>query len=147
MIGGTSEDDFSEAIALIRYPTSIIECLLTRYREKELLFGPQSLLARYGSLLVEVCSKPEVYKAIFQAFNSLTCSGQWPAGGCDSGSRKVYVCIMYFSNYFIVCTVTNIKAEYCDAQLPLFLAIMERSKNPIIRSNAVIALGDMVMFC
>jgi condensin complex subunit 1 len=35
-------------------------------------------------------------------------------------------------------------AEYCDAQLPLFLTIMERSKNPIIRSNAVIALGDMV---
>jgi hypothetical protein len=28
--------------------------------------------------------------------------------------------------------------------LPLFLTIMERSKNPIIRSNAVIALGDMV---
>ena len=26
MIGGTSEDDFSEAIALIRYSTSIIEC-------------------------------------------------------------------------------------------------------------------------
>jgi hypothetical protein len=36
------------------------------------------------------------------------------------------------------------KADFCDAQLPLFLAIMERSKNPVIRSNAVIALGDMV---
>ena len=52
---------------------------------------------------------------------------------------------MYLSNYFVVCAVTNIVAEYCDAQLPLFLAIMERSKNPIIRSNAVIALGDMVV--
>jgi condensin complex subunit 1 len=35
-------------------------------------------------------------------------------------------------------------ADYCDAHLPLFLTIMERSKNAIIRSNAVIALGDMV---
>jgi hypothetical protein len=39
---------------------------------------------------------------------------------------------------------TDDLAEFCDAQLPLFFAIMERSKNPIIRSNAVIALGDMV---
>jgi hypothetical protein len=36
-------------------------------------------------------------------------------------------------------------ADFCDAQLPLFLTIMERSKNPVIRSNAVIALGDMVV--
>ena len=41
-------------------------------------------------------------------------------------------------------SLTLTKADYCDTQLPLFLAIMERSKNPIIRSNAVIALGDMV---
>ena len=41
--------------------------------------------------------------------------------------------------------LTSFLAEYCDAQLPLFLMIMERSKNPLIRSNAVIALGDMVL--
>ena len=38
-------------------------------------------------------------------------------------------------------------AEFCDAQLPLFFTIMEKSRNPIIRSNAVIALGDMVYKC
>ena len=36
--------------------------VLIRGREKELLFGPQSLLARYGPLIVEVCTKPEIYK-------------------------------------------------------------------------------------
>jgi condensin complex subunit 1 len=55
----------------------------------------------------------------------------------------------------VSCTVTKslskrmlifVVADYCDAQLPLFLTIMERSKSPIIRSNAVIALGDMVIF-
>lgn len=62
MIGGTSEDDFSEAIALVRYLLHHLNATnLTS--EKELLFGPQSLLARYGPLLVEVCSKPDLYKA------------------------------------------------------------------------------------
>jgi condensin complex subunit 1 len=66
MIGGTSEDDFSEAIALVRYFTHSPEAA-NLLSEKELLFGTQSLLARYGPLLVEVCSKPDTYKV-----NSLT---------------------------------------------------------------------------
>jgi condensin complex subunit 1 len=66
MIGGTSEDDFSEAIALVRYFTHYPEAA-NLVSEKELLFGTQSLLARYGPLLVEVCSKPDTYKV-----NSLT---------------------------------------------------------------------------
>ena len=61
MIGGTSEDDFSEAIALIRFELGPRKSRWRR-REKELLFGMQSLLARYGPLLVEICSKPESYK-------------------------------------------------------------------------------------
>lgn len=52
---------------------------------------------------------------------------------------------MYLSNPIFYGMLTLSEAEYCDAQLPLFLTIMERSKNPIIRSNAVIALGDMVV--
>jgi condensin complex subunit 1 len=62
MIGGTSEDDFSEAIALIRSPSVLRSVLIIR--EKELLFGTQSLLGRYGPLLVEICSKPDVYKVV-----------------------------------------------------------------------------------
>jgi hypothetical protein len=52
------------------------------------------------------------------------------------------VCFMYPFGSLIYSDFNE--ADYCDTQLPLFLAIMERSKNPIIRSNAVIALGDMV---
>ena len=51
---------------------------------------------------------------------------------------------MYLYHPFSVQMANVPLAEYCDAQLPLFLTIMERSKNPLIRSNAVIALGDMV---
>lgn len=39
--GGTSEDDFSEAISYVR--------------EKELLYGERSLLARFGEMVSEIC--------------------------------------------------------------------------------------------
>jgi condensin complex subunit 1 len=37
-----------------------------------------------------------------------------------------------------------VSSEYCEEHLPLLITIMERSTDPITRSNAVIALGDMV---
>lgn len=56
------------------------------------------------------------------------------------------MCVSCTASSVVLCILANVyEADYCDAQLPLFLAIMERSKNPIIRSNAVIALGDMVL--
>lgn len=46
-VGGTAEDDIGEAVV--------------RIREKEILYGSQSLLARYGPLLVEVCARNKLY--------------------------------------------------------------------------------------
>ncbi|KAH0543293.1 hypothetical protein FGG08_002356 [Glutinoglossum americanum] len=79
LIGGTTEDDFTEAMAHIR--------------ERELLYGENSLLANF---------EPR------------------PASGCN----------------FVHGEVNN---------LPLLITIMERSKDPVTRSNVVIALGDMAV--
>lgn len=38
-----------------------------------------------------------------------------------------------------------VSSEYCETNLPLLITIMERSTDPITRSNAVIALGDMAV--
>jgi condensin complex subunit 1 len=38
-----------------------------------------------------------------------------------------------------------VSSEYCEKNLPLLITIMERSEDPIVRSNAVIALGDMAV--
>lgn len=38
-----------------------------------------------------------------------------------------------------------VSSEYCETHLPLLITIMERSSDPITRSNAVIALGDMAV--
>lgn len=46
-VGGTAEDDIGEAVMYIR--------------EREILFGPKSLLALYGPLIMEVCTRNKVY--------------------------------------------------------------------------------------
>jgi condensin complex subunit 1 len=38
-----------------------------------------------------------------------------------------------------------VSGEYCEKNLPLLITIMERSEDPIVRSNAVIAMGDMAV--
>jgi condensin complex subunit 1 len=46
-VGGTAEDDIGDA--------------MTRIREREMLFGPNSLLAVFGPLLTEVCARNKIY--------------------------------------------------------------------------------------
>jgi hypothetical protein len=48
LIGGTSEDDFTEAMAIIR--------------ERELLYGQNSLLSNFGPLVAEICANNLIYK-------------------------------------------------------------------------------------
>lgn len=48
LIGGTTEDDFSEAMTIIR--------------ERELLYGPNSLLAMFGPMVAEICANNIMYK-------------------------------------------------------------------------------------
>ncbi|ERF70955.1 hypothetical protein EPUS_06740 [Endocarpon pusillum Z07020] len=103
MIGGTTEDDFTEAIAHIR--------------ERELLYGPNSLLANFGPLVTEICANNTAYKDQNLQAASTLCLAKLM---CVSG-------------------------EYCERNLPLLITILERSDDPIVRSNAVIALGDMAV--
>ena len=103
MIGGTTEDDFTEAIAHIR--------------ERELLYGPNSLLANFGPLVTEVCANNTAYKD-------------------QNLQAAATLCLAK-----LMC----VSAEYCERNLPLLITILERSDDPIVRSNAVIALGDMAV--
>jgi condensin complex subunit 1 len=103
LIGGTTEDDFTEAMAHIR--------------ERELLFGPQSLLALYGPLVSEVCANNTTYK--------------------DRGLQQAAT--------LCLAKLMCVSGEYCEANLPLLITIMERSADATVRSNAVIALGDMAV--
>ncbi|RAL62034.1 hypothetical protein DID88_002522 [Monilinia fructigena] len=103
MIGGTTEDDFTDAMAHIR--------------ERELLYGQNSLLANFGPLVAEICSNNTTYKDRNLQAAATLCLAK------------------------LMC----VSSEYCETNLPLLITIMERSKDPIIRSNVVIALGDMAV--
>ncbi|KAH8661545.1 condensin-like protein [Tricladium varicosporioides] len=103
MIGGTTEDDFTEA--------------MTHIRERELLYGENSLLANFGPLVSEICSNNTTHKDRNLQAAATLCLAK------------------------LMC----VSSEYCETNLPLLITILERSKDPITRSNVVIALGDMAV--
>jgi condensin complex subunit 1 len=103
MIGGTTEDDFTEAIAHIR--------------ERELLYGTNSLLANFGPLVTEICANNAAY----------------PDQNLQAAATLCLAKLMCVSG------------EFCSQNLPLLITILERSTDPIVRSNTVIALGDMAV--
>lgn len=103
MIGGTSEDDFTDAVVYIK--------------ERELLFGEKSLLAKFGPLVKEVCSNNYEYS------NEIL-------------QRSAVLCLAK-----LMC----ISSKFCEENLPLFITIMEKSNDPVIRSNCILGLGDMAV--
>ncbi|CEP22655.1 unnamed protein product [Cyberlindnera jadinii] len=103
MIGGTSEDDFADAITFIK--------------EKELLYGEHSLLMRFGPMVREICLNNLKYdNKILQ--------------------RSAVLCLEK-----LMC----VSSKYCEDNLALLITIMEKSDDPVIRSNAVLGLGDMAV--
>ncbi|KAL9637315.1 MAG: hypothetical protein Q9164_002277 [Protoblastenia rupestris] len=103
LIGGTTEDDFTDAMSHIR--------------ERELLFGENSLLSSFGLMVTEICSNNTAYQDEDLQAAATLCMAK------------------------LMC----ISSEYCEKNLPLLITILERSHNPVTRSNVVIALGDMAV--
>ncbi|KAK6341084.1 Condensin complex subunit [Orbilia brochopaga] len=103
LIGGTNEDDFTDAMQHIR--------------ERELLFGERSLLSKFGPMLTEICSSNTVYRDRNLQATATLCLTK-------------FMCV---------------SSEFCERNLSLLITIMEKSTDPIIRSNVVIGLGDMAV--
>ncbi|KAG6897024.1 hypothetical protein C0992_004552 [Termitomyces sp. T32_za158] len=86
-------------------------------RETELLYGEQSLLAIYGPMLVHICGSPHKFKnRTLRAAATLS-----------------------FSKLLCV------SSHFCDAHHRLLFKILETSRDANIRSNIVIALGDVAV--
>ncbi|KAG9093663.1 Condensin complex subunit [Ceratobasidium sp. 370] len=102
-VAGNAEDEIGDTIHNIR--------------ERELLYGPTSLLALYGPMIVDICGKTKLYKnqtlraAATLALSKLMC----------------------------------VSSQFCESNLMLLFKIMETSRNPVIKSNIVIALGDVAI--
>ncbi|KAH9461911.1 hypothetical protein MJO29_003388 [Puccinia striiformis f. sp. tritici] len=102
-VAGNVEDDIGDVIA--------------HAREKELLFGKQSLLSVFAPMTVQICGLPAVYKnETLQTAAAL--------------SLGKFMCV---------------SAEFCEKHLMLLFKILETSKSPAVRSNIIIALGDIAV--
>lgn len=103
MIGGTNEDDFTDAVAFIK--------------ENELLFGDNSLLAKFGPLVEEIVANSTKFSDPMLQRTAALC-------------LEKFMCV---------------SSKYCEKNLSLLITVMEKSQDPIVRSNAVLGLGDMAV--
>ncbi|KJA17627.1 hypothetical protein HYPSUDRAFT_146327 [Hypholoma sublateritium FD-334 SS-4] len=102
-VAGNAEDEIGENIAGVR--------------ELELLYGPESLLAMYGPMIVHICGSPHKFKnRVLRAAATLS-----------------------FSKLLCV------SSQFCDQHHRLLFKIFETTKDANIRSNIVIALGDVAV--
>ncbi|PFH48881.1 hypothetical protein AMATHDRAFT_64397 [Amanita thiersii Skay4041] len=90
---------------------------MSAIRETELLYGPESLLSLYGPIIVHICGSPHKFK-------NRTLRG---------------AATLAFSKFLCV------SSQFCDQHHRLLFKILETSKDPNIRSNIVIALGDVAV--
>lgn len=86
-------------------------------KENELLFGEKSLLNKFCPIVEEIVSN-------YARFNDRILQ------------RTATLCLEKF-----MC----VSSKYCEKSLPLLITVMEKSSDPIIRSNAVLGLGDMAV--
>ncbi|CAE6447473.1 unnamed protein product [Rhizoctonia solani] len=91
--------------------------MISQIREQELLTGPKSLLTLYGPMIKEICGTPKTYKnQILRMASTLALSK-------------------------LMC----VSSKYCEDNLMLLFKLMQASRNPIVRSNIIIALGDVAI--
>lgn len=90
---------------------------ITHIRERELLYGETSLLAMYGPLVAELCANNTSYPDPTLQSQAALCLAK------------------------LMC----VSSEYCETNLGLLITILEKSRNPTVRSNLVLALGDMAV--
>ncbi|KAF9066748.1 non-SMC mitotic condensation complex subunit 1-domain-containing protein [Rhodocollybia butyracea] len=90
---------------------------ISEVREQEMLYGPDALLGLYGPMLHRIAGSPHLYKnPTLRAAASL--------------SFSKFLCI---------------SSRFCEERHELLFSILKTSKNAAIRSNIVIALGDVAV--
>ncbi|KAI8927315.1 hypothetical protein BC831DRAFT_504035 [Entophlyctis helioformis] len=86
-------------------------------RERELLFSERSLLGRFGPLIAHICMH----------------------------NRSFPDPLLQIMATLALCKFMCVSTQFCESHLPLLFAVLERSNDPIIRSNTIIGLGDMTI--
>ncbi|KAK8845335.1 hypothetical protein IAR55_006048 [Kwoniella newhampshirensis] len=113
----SAEKDSNDLDAVAGNAEDDIGDLISGIREKELLFGDKSLLAVYGPMIAHICASPKRYR--------------------NPSLRQAAA----LSLTKLMC----VSAQFCESHLLLLFKILETSRDPVVRSNIVIALGDIAV--
>ncbi|KAL3231391.1 hypothetical protein RNJ44_00426 [Nakaseomyces bracarensis] len=86
-------------------------------KENELLFAPNSLFGKFCPIVEEIVSNTARFQDTMLQRSAALC-------------LEKLMCL---------------SSKYCERSLPLLITVMEKSTDPVIRSNAVLGLGDMAV--
>ena len=91
--------------------------VIATVKEKELLYGERSLLAMFSPMVTHICSNPKSY--------------------ANEYLKRAAV--------LALCKFMCVSSSFCEANLGLLLQILGSAHDPVVRSNVVIALGDIAI--
>ncbi|SMN21270.1 similar to Saccharomyces cerevisiae YLR272C YCS4 Subunit of the condensin complex [Maudiozyma saulgeensis] len=86
-------------------------------KETELLYGENSLFKKFCPIIEEIVSNSTRFNDVMLQRTATLC-------------MEKLMCI---------------SSKYCEKSLPLLITVMEKSPDPIVRSNAVLGLGDVAV--
>ncbi|KAJ2387419.1 condensin complex non-SMC subunit Cnd1, partial [Coemansia sp. RSA 2611] len=116
-VDSDSEDNDDELNQIAGTTEDEIGDIISAIRERELLFGTKSVLALFGPLLVHICKNLGKFSDRLLTVHA-------------TAALAKFMCI---------------SSSFCEENLPLLLALLQRAKSPAIRANVSIALGDITV--
>uniref|UniRef100_A0A8C4S641 Condensin complex subunit 1 n=1 Tax=Erpetoichthys calabaricus TaxID=27687 RepID=A0A8C4S641_ERPCA len=112
----SSESNIDEEMGLVGATAEDTEAELVRKICENELLSEDQLLSKFTPLILKVCNSPGQY------------TDQLSTAACLALSK----CMM-------------ISSEFCDSHLRLLFTLLEKSPIPSVRSNTIIALGDLTI--
>ncbi|KAI7899931.1 non-SMC mitotic condensation complex subunit 1-domain-containing protein [Cokeromyces recurvatus] len=120
-VGGTAEDDIGEAI--------------TKIREREILFGPHSLLGIYGPLITEVCARNKIYTDRTLQLNATLALSKFMCSKDPNIRSNIVIALGDMAVCFSTLIDDNITFLYNRLSDP----------NTLVRKNAVMVLTHLIL--
>ncbi|XP_077431702.1 condensin complex subunit 1 [Vanacampus margaritifer] len=113
----TNESTMEEELGLVGASAEDTEAELIRKICETELLAEENLLSAFLPLLVKVCSSPGRY----------------------SHPQLTTAACLALSQYMMICP------SVCEENIRLMFTVLERSTLPVVRANAIIALGDLTV--
>jgi condensin complex subunit 1 len=117
-VAGNTEDEIGDLIISVR--------------EDEMMYSPGSLLATFGPMIAHICLNPAMFKVRYSI-------------GLCMHSQPFQHQVLRTSAALSLSKLMCISSKFCEENLLLLLRMLETSRDPNIRSNIVIALGDIAV--